>query len=359
VPVEFGIWRIDGGLTQVPFQPLPDESRLEDLLERDVSILGLDALIVGRQVLTAFGKRIDLLAIDAEGDLYAIELKRDRTPRDIVAQVLDYGSWIADLGHDDIADVYAVAHPGERLEEAFEDRFGGSLPESLNQEHHLVIVASGLDNSTERIVRYLSDQYAVPMGVLFFRYYVDGDREYLARTWLNAPNESDATAMKPAKGKTTKEPWNGQDFYVTVGEGPYRNWDDEVRYGYISAGGGKKFTSPLNQLFVGARVFAYIPQVGYVGVGTVVEPATAVTEFCVSYEGGARTLLEVPLDAPNLADFTKPENMEFAVRVEWIRTLPRERAIREKGLFANQNSACKLRNSFTLERLVERFGLTE
>jgi len=38
------------------------------------------------------------------------------------------------------------------------------------------------------------------------------------------------------------------------------------RYGYISSGGGKKYTSPLNQLFVGCRVFAYIPGTGYVGV---------------------------------------------------------------------------------------------
>jgi hypothetical protein len=53
VPVEFGIWRIDGGLRKVPFAQLDDESRLEDILERDVSILGLDVMVVGRQVPTA------------------------------------------------------------------------------------------------------------------------------------------------------------------------------------------------------------------------------------------------------------------------------------------------------------------
>ena len=44
-----------------------------------------------------------LLAVDAGGDLYAIELNRDRTPREVVAQVLDYGSWVKDLGHEDIS----------------------------------------------------------------------------------------------------------------------------------------------------------------------------------------------------------------------------------------------------------------
>jgi hypothetical protein len=356
LPVEFGIWRIDGGLRKVPFGKLGDESRLEDILERDVSVLGLDVMIIGRQVPTSYGKRIDLLAIDSGGDLYAIELKRDRTAREVVAQVLDYGSWVKDLGHGDISALFSEHHKGARLEEAFENRFGDVLPDALNQEHHLVIVASELDNSTERIVLYLSGEFSVPVSVLFFRYYADDDREYLARTWLNAPTTADTATAKPGKAKT-REPWNGQDFYVTCGEGPHRNWDDEIKYGYISSGGGKKYTSPLNQLFVGCRVFVYIPGIGYVGVGTVTDTAQPVTEFMVDVDGKRKTLLEAPLKAPSLAEYTEPDNMEYAVRVDWIKTLPRDQAIKEKGLFANQNSACKLRNSFTLERLTERFGL--
>ena len=356
MPVEFGLWRIDGDLRKVPFAKLGDESRLEDILERDVSILGLDVMVVGRQVPTSYGKRIDLLAIDAGGDLHAIELKRDRTPREVVAQVLDYGSWVKDLGHEDILALFSEHHKGARLEEEFENRFGDVLPDALNQEHHLVIVASELDNSTERIILYLSAEFSVPVSVLFFRYYADGDREYLARTWLNAPANADVAAAKLGKAKT-REPWNGQDFYVTCGEGPHRNWDDQVRCGYVSSGGGKKYTSPLNQLFLGCGVFVYIPGTGYVGVGTVTEAAQPVTEFTVSVNGERRPLLDAPLKAPALTEYTQPDNMEYAVRVEWIRTLPREQAVKEKGLFANQNSACKLRNSFTLERLTERFAL--
>jgi len=51
------------------------------------------------------------------------------------------------------------------------------------------------------------------------------------------------------------------------------------------------------------------------------------------------------------------ELAEYLVRVEWIRTVDREKAIWDKGMFANQNSACKLTNKFTLERLIERFDL--
>ena len=36
------------------------------------------------------------------------------------------------------------------FEVAFEEKFGGGLLESINEEHRLLIVASELDNSTEK-----------------------------------------------------------------------------------------------------------------------------------------------------------------------------------------------------------------
>ena len=51
-------------------------------------------MVIGRQVPTEFGGRIDLLAIDSAGALTILELKRDRTPREVVAQLIDYASWV-------------------------------------------------------------------------------------------------------------------------------------------------------------------------------------------------------------------------------------------------------------------------
>jgi RecB family endonuclease NucS len=49
-------------------------------------------MLIGRQQDTGFGGRIDLLAIAPDGALVLIEIKRDRTPREVVAQALDYAS---------------------------------------------------------------------------------------------------------------------------------------------------------------------------------------------------------------------------------------------------------------------------
>jgi RecB family endonuclease NucS len=76
---------------------MPTETRLEELLETEPTILGEPLLIIGRHVATSFGKIIDLLAVDADGILHVLELKKDKTLREVVAQVLDYGSWVRNL----------------------------------------------------------------------------------------------------------------------------------------------------------------------------------------------------------------------------------------------------------------------
>lgn len=91
--VEMAIWRMtNASPQQMASSPLHSERRLEDMLFEDHSMSGTELLILGRQVLTSHGGVIDLLALDADGRAHVLEFKRDRTPRDVVAQALDNGS---------------------------------------------------------------------------------------------------------------------------------------------------------------------------------------------------------------------------------------------------------------------------
>jgi len=119
VAVEMAIWRMTGdGPHQVASSPLDFEHRLEDMLAEDPAMGGTDlliVLIVGRQVKMRYGGSIDLLALDAEGRAVVVELKRDRTPRDVVAQTLDYGSWVQGLSVEDLEQIYVDYH-GDDME---------------------------------------------------------------------------------------------------------------------------------------------------------------------------------------------------------------------------------------------------
>ena len=187
--VEMAIWRMtEAGPRQLPLLPLDLEERLEDMLAEDPGMSGIDLLIIGRQVQTGYGGYIDLLALDADGRAHVLELKRDRTPRDVVAQTLDYGSWVQSLSFEDIEQIYRDHHDDQTdLAGAFAGRFGTPLPDVVNAEQQFTIIASELDPTSDRIVEFLSESYGVPVNALFFRHFKDGDREYLARTWLLDP----------------------------------------------------------------------------------------------------------------------------------------------------------------------------
>ncbi|WP_127550624.1 endonuclease NucS domain-containing protein [Actinoplanes sp. OR16] len=355
MPMELGLWRVDGEPVRLSPVGVPLEKTLEDLIERDPDILGEPLMIIGRQVPTAHGKILDLLAVDGSGVLHAIELKRDRTPREATAQALDYGSWVRTLTHDDVLDLFALYRPESSFEQAFADRFGVAPPEEINTAHRLTIVASDMDPATERIISYLAG-YQVPINVALFRYFRDGERAYLARTWL-LPDVEGTDAVTPRR-TGVRETWNGQDWYVAFGEeSGIRSWADARTYGFVSAGGGEWYSRSLRALPIGGRIFVYIPKSGYVAVGMVAGEAATFDDAVLTVDGAPRKMTELTLKARYRHAAAGPDTDEYIVPVTWIKTV--DAAVWEKGLFANQNSACKLRNRFTLETLARRFGLDD
>ncbi|MCK0111884.1 hypothetical protein MWU75_07015 [Ornithinimicrobium sp. F0845] len=355
MPVEMRMWRIDGDEPRpLTTKALPAEKELHQFLLRDPSLLGVRLLVIGSEVPTPYGKRLDLLAIDTDGNLHVLELKRDRTPREVVAQILDYGSWASTLSRDEVIDI-ADKHLEQPFEAAFEDVFGSAPPDELNGELQLTVVASELDSSSERIVNYLRG-FGVPINAVFFSYLEDDGRRYLARSWLATSDEGTPAAASAAK-KGKRAAWNGLDWYVSFGGD--RRWDDARRFGFVAAGGGKFYSQTMRSLPEGARVWVNVPGTGYVGVGKTLAPARRWTEALVKVGEGWVKLAEQDLVGQPRAHFDAVDDdvAEWVVPVEWLDARPETEAYWEKGMFASQHSACKLRQEFTLERLADHFGI--
>lgn len=148
--------------------------------------------------------------------------------------------------------------------------------------------------------------------------------------------------------------WAG-DWFVNVGEGDNRTWEDCVQYGFLSAGQGAVYSSGLRKLKVGSTVYAYMAGLGYVGLGKVIQKAVPIASFTVGKEN--LPLLSMPLKAEKPDDNSdNPELSEWVVGVKWLKTFPKENPQRFVGAFANPNVVCKLRNRKTLVFLREKFG---
>jgi len=355
MPIHHAIWKVLPHPELLPQSTLPSEQLLQDMIVADPRLLSDEWMLIGRQEDTGFGGRIDLLAIAPDGALVLIELKRDRTPREVVAQALDYATWLENLQAEDIAAIYRRFLQGHDLGDDFRSRFGQPLDEdSLNHTHQIIIVAGSLDESTERIVQYLSRR-DIPINVLCFQVFANGSEQLLSRAWLLDPVHTQLSAPTP---EGPSEPWNGE-FYVSFGHGQWRSWEDAVQYGFICGGGGPWYSRTLQLLNPDDRVWVNVPRSGYVGVGRVTGRVQPATTFKVDTPDG-----EMPvLDAAKRGSYGReylddPEHCEYFVPVHWLQTVPLDSAVREIGLFGNQNTVSKPTTPkwrSTVDRLKEKF----
>ncbi len=267
MPISHAVWTVNTDPREVPQGILPSEQLLEEMIIAQPRILSSEWMLIGRQVDTGYGGRLDLLAVAPDGSLVLVELKRDRTPREVVAQALDYASWVEKQEGNDLAAIYSRFRPSRSLSADFRERFGQPLDEeALNSSHQIVIVAATLDASSERIVNYLNDR-GLAINVLFFQVFNHGDQQLLSRAWLIDPGEVQVHAAN-AGVRGEQEPWNGE-YYVSFGADRTRIWEEAVRYGFISGGGGTWYSNSLRMLAPGDRVWVKIPGAGFVGVGRV------------------------------------------------------------------------------------------
>lgn len=346
--VQHGMWKI-GEIPQAlsPVR-LETEALLEEQIVKDISILNSNWLLIGQQVRTYYGKFIDLLALDAGGSVIIIELKKARTPRDVVAQVIDYATWVEDLPSERLSQIYSDFAKKQQLkhatlDDAFRSKFQTELTEDdLNNSHQMVIVAAELDASTERIITYLNDKASVALNAVFFSVFEDGDSRYLSRAWMIDPSETEEHAASTG----TQGHWNGECYCSFGAEPNNRNWTDAVNYQFISGGGGRWYSKTLLGLKIGERVWVNIPKTGYVGVAEVVGLAVIADEFITS----DMNLQGVYDRAADVGE----DNAEYFVPVKWLYQVPESKAFSEIGLFGNQNTIARPRNSkwiHTVDRL--------
>jgi len=338
----------DGALIPISRYTLPSEDVLEGWIAKDPSIIGLDILILGRQIVTDFKGRIDLLGIDREGGMIIIELKRSKTPRDVVAQTLDYASWVSGLTTKRIHEI-AMSKSGERLELSFKKKFNTPLPETLNGTHSMVIVASEFDGSSKRIVEYLAEEHGLNINTAFFNVFEQNGEQLLATDWL-----MDQQEVVERYESRKKLPWSGY-YYVNSGHDPsVRSWEDMRKFGFIAAGYGRFYSKRLDQLSIGDPLYVYERGRGYIGYGIVNSEAQSSSKF--RFVSG-KLLSEVQLEQPAiLHDPNDLEKSDYIVGIEWKKTLPISEAKTFAGAFANQNVVCKLRDPATLEFLSSEFG---
>lgn len=181
----FGI-QSDGNFVeydQEPFQVGHTEETLHDWLEANPEgiLENSKLLIIGREVQTNLGGRIDLLGVDPLGNVVVVELKRGRTPRDTVAQALVYAAFAKLLNADHLETICRTYMNDESLNFAEHHRRHFALSDSdsvtFNKDQLIVIVCQNLSPQIRLTSQFLNSKNVSVTCVEFsFFQTKEGDR---------------------------------------------------------------------------------------------------------------------------------------------------------------------------------------
>jgi LEM-3-like GIY-YIG domain len=112
-------------------------------------------------------------------------------------------------------------------------------------------------------------------------------------------------------------------YYYNVGECKYRDWDDYVEFGFISAGQGMRWRDAMLGFNPGDVFAAYLKRHGFVGIGRIKTSAQMIRDVRI----GSKSILDLKLQCKNMKDnCNSREFSEYVCLVEWLKTVPREKA---------------------------------
>ena len=170
----------NGKFVQFKEQEFKEENKevdLEILLENNPEYFfdNSKILIIGRQVTTNLNTFIDLLGVDQFGNTVVIELKRGKTPRETLAQLIEYASFIDNLDYEQLNEIYQN-YSGEdaSLEDYHQEYYKSDIAEkvSWNKNSKLVIVASNITSEIKQTAMYLRKK-GLDVYCVEFKYFVN------------------------------------------------------------------------------------------------------------------------------------------------------------------------------------------
>ena len=254
--------------TSFSAEGVKERQDLQRILRSRIEVLDPDLLIIAEE----YGdweesrRRIDLLALDRDAKLVVIELKRTDDGGHMELQALRYAAMVSTMTFTQAVEAYRGvltregkdADPEQGIldflawDDVDEERFASDV--------RLLLVAQDFSRELTTAVMWLSER-DLDIRCIRIRPYRLGDRLLLdVQQIIPLPEAADYQVRIRekviAQRHRVQGEWTGY-FYVNVDEGDWRSWEDFRRYGFVSAGGGPRWSSSLRKLQPGDKIYAY------------------------------------------------------------------------------------------------------
>jgi hypothetical protein len=171
-------------------------------------ILGESLMIISKELILPSGRRLDLLAVDKEGALVVIELKRDNSGSDVDWQAIKYASYCSSFSHDEIYKHFAeyLGTDGDDAQVKIEE-FINCEPEDLNQRQRIILVAKEFHSEVISAVLWLRES-EIDIECIRLTPFFDHQGELFINPEIiiPLPEAKDYIQKKESKQKELKQP---------------------------------------------------------------------------------------------------------------------------------------------------------
>ena len=302
------------------------EKNLEDWMARNPELLfgGEQVIVISQSV--AGQRMADILALDADGCVVIVEIKRDWSDRATVGQLLEYAAAMTGKNYEDLEQLHQNYWPRNHEDSPYLcliERFR-TLTDDPNadqkdipkrqQGHRIYIVAPDSDEGLLRIVKWLQE-YGVPISFVPFTLHAGtNDADILL--------EIKPLPKVPLAVENVVTEWQGDWFFNTNETNAPDAYRKMFEQGVIAIYGYENGAANLTGSAKGQRVFAYVNRKGILAVGDIV-------------------------DGKAIAGHTVfGEEQEFHVKVEWKTVVDDDKGVMNGEVRQKYDYGLPVRNVF-------------
>ncbi len=152
------------GLKKVDFDALglKEVDDIQEWIAKNPSILGDDLLIIGKEFsdFDRTDERVDLVAVDREGKLVVIELKRDCSDKNVHGQAIKYASYLSDATQEEIVSMLANHKPISEsdAEAKLREHIKPNDLSTLNHDQRIILASHGFAPQVKSAVLWLNER---------------------------------------------------------------------------------------------------------------------------------------------------------------------------------------------------------
>ncbi|RKY14404.1 MAG: hypothetical protein DRP82_04130, partial [Planctomycetota bacterium] len=184
-----------------PYNKDNKEENLHRLIEKNPKLVVLEqedgsrlpTAVIGSRMRLPSGEELDLLLMDAQGTLTLVELKRGRTARKVIAQILSYAADLNLMTCEELEQCVRENTRYDSLEEVVEklqeeesdsgefdmEEVRRRIEECLKgKKLQLLIVSYEVDEETKKIARFLRETYGMKIWCVEFDYFKNEEYEF-------------------------------------------------------------------------------------------------------------------------------------------------------------------------------------